>query len=74
MPSAQRKAVATGDEMLVGAAKQVSARATDHEWCRIPTAVRQSHAWKRFWFLSRCRGDRPRGRCLRSARLSGSRR
>jgi hypothetical protein len=38
---AQREAVATGDEMLVGAAKEVSAGAADHQ-CRILTAVRQS--------------------------------
>jgi hypothetical protein len=39
---AQREAVASGDEMLVGAAKEVSAGASDHECCRILTAVRQS--------------------------------
>ncbi len=40
--SAQREAVASGDEMLVGAAKEVSAGAADHQCCRILTAVRQS--------------------------------
>ena len=38
---AQRKAVDSGDEMLVGAAKEVSADAADHPCCRILTAVRQ---------------------------------
>jgi hypothetical protein len=37
--SAQRKAVATGDDMLVGAAKEVSAGAADHSRSRIVGAV-----------------------------------
>ena len=40
--AAQREAIASGDEMLVGAAKEVTAGAADHPCCRILTAVRQS--------------------------------
>jgi hypothetical protein len=37
-----REAVASDDEMLVGAAKEVSAGAADHQWCGIHPAGRQS--------------------------------
>ena len=41
LQSAQRDAVASGDEMLVGASKEVSAGVPDHQCWRILTAVRQ---------------------------------
>lgn len=57
--AAQRKAVASGDEMLVGAAKEDSTGTADDECCRNLTAVRQSRISRvgAFWVSSKRERD-----------------
>jgi hypothetical protein len=73
LQAAQSEAVASGDEVLVGAANEVSSGAADHQCCRILTTVRQSRIG-RAALLGLVRSGRAanRHRVARNARRFGS--